>query len=160
MNIVEKNNNGEQVASDAATIERVSSGRLYKLLMAVSLATMAVCGGCSKPDSLDDCLGEEQAKTHKSRLSRLKNTCHERVQDYVQSTDGEMRPGLRNDARHSCESYKDELAVTKALIRAKWDSARRQKQWDKRDRCSIAKTVVENRTELLEEGDLHDLKTD
>lgn len=159
--MIENNaNNLDKTNLNFSSIERGFSDRFQKLLLAVSLAAISVLAGCSKPDSLDDCLGEEQAKTHKSRLSRLKNTCHERVQDYVTSNDGDVRASLRNDATHSCESYKDELAVTKALIRAKWDSARRQKQWNKRDRCSTAKTVVENRTNVLEEGDLHDLKTD
>lgn len=140
--------------------EKIGNSKLKALLMAASVAVMSVLGACNKPDSLDVCLGEEQAKEHKSRLSERKETCHERVEDYVKSKDGDMRATLRDDANHACGSYKDELKVTKALIRAKWDSARRQKEWDKRDKCTVARKVVENRMAVLEEGDLHKLETE
>lgn len=140
----------------AKSVEVVSSGKVRRLVMAISLAIMAaVGGGCGKNlDSMDQCLGENQASEHKSRLASKKKVCKERVDDYIKSKDGDSRPILRNDAQLACSSYSRELYVTGQLVEAKQDSARMQRDWSKRDSCAKAVEVTKNRADELMGGDM------
>lgn len=137
--------------------EIASSGRISKLVMAISFALLAALGGCSKPDSMDKCLGEDQANVHKGRLKTMRKTCRERVDDYVKSKDGDKRLTLRKDAEHDCTAYSKELFVTKGVLAAKEDSARRREEWSQRDSCKIAGDVTQNRIEALMKGDMKKL---
>jgi len=136
----------------------VLEGRIKKLFVIISMAAMSVLGACSETSSMETCLGEDQAEEIQSRLSKMKETCHERVIDYVKSSDGAIRATLRDDAEHACVSLVDEYKVTSIALQTKWDSLRRQKKWDRRDTCKVAKEETEAKEKGLVNGDLKRLR--
>ncbi|MBA4336856.1 hypothetical protein C0416_03740 [bacterium] len=129
------------------------------VVMAVSLGLMAVFGGgCSeKPDSMDKCLGAGQASEHKSRLKEMEKVCGQRVNDYVTGEDWEKRDMLGNDAQLACGAYADEMVVTRGILDAKKESARKVMDWYRRDNCSAAIRVLDKRTEKFKKGDMFKL---
>lgn len=160
MDTIKSSTKLEHVNSDASSTEHVSSGRLHKWLMAVSLAAMSVLGGCDKPEAIEKCLGQEQANFHKDRLGTMEKTCKERVDDYVNMVDGEIRPTLRHDAQHACTRYSKELYALGLLLKAKKEAARTGKKWGKRDNCSAAQVDVQKDVDDLMNGDVKRLRED